>query len=62
MNTPIKDHIKSRKFKSFDQLDAELDEWVDTMIKKSRCASGIYITGERKPLWNIQHERIKYGR
>lgn len=56
MNTPIKDHIKSRKFKSFDQLDAELDEWVDTMIKKSKCASGIYITGERKPLWNIQHD------
>ena len=50
--------LKSRKFKSFDQLDAELDEWVVAMIKKSRCASGIYITDEKKPLWNIQCDWI----
>lgn len=43
MTKQTKEQTKCKQIKSFDQIDWDLEKWVETMIEKTRPQKGIII-------------------
>jgi hypothetical protein len=46
MSKQTKEQTKFKQIKSFDQIDFEVEKWIDAMIKKTRPQKGITINGK----------------